>query len=380
MSTINVTNVKHPSAVDPAIVLDADGGMSGAFPSPNRNLLYNGAMQVHQRGTSTAGITTTGYYTADRWRSIITIGTWTQSIEDDGPAGSGFTKSLKMLCTTADAAPSGTGQAQLRQTLEGYDVQRTAKGTASALQTTISFWVKSNVTGTYNLEAYDLDNTRQISASYSISSSATWEKKTITFPADTTGTFNNDNAGSLILLWWLSSGSNYTSGTLNTSWAASVNANRATGQTNLVAATNNYWQVTGVQLEVGAAATEFEFEPYGTTLAKCQRYYFQSHKYGQTYNVDTYGGLYHSYAKGGGQWEWSWSYLPVEMRAVPTATTSDKAGNIGKISHWTSIGGGSSDNHTPYTVYAAKNSIIVTEYNTASIYGFNYHLKADAEL
>jgi hypothetical protein len=281
MSILKVENIQHPSSSTPAISLHSDGTMTGSFPYPNRNLLYNGAMQVAQRGTSTASITANGYHTADRWITwLTTLGTWTQSVENDAPTGSGLRKSLKMLCTTADAAPSASDQLSIRQLLEGQDLQRIAKGTASAQQLTLSFWVKSNVTGTYIVEAFDGDNGRQVSASYTISASATWEKKTITLPADTTGAFDNDNAASLILLWWLSSGSNFTSGTLNTTWDTATNANRAVGQTNLAANTNNYWQITGLQLETGPVATEFEFEPYGTTLAKCQRYYYSVSNYG----------------------------------------------------------------------------------------------------
>jgi len=243
-----------------------------------RNIIYNGAMQVAQRGTSTASITTQAYYTADRWSvGINTHGTWTQSVENDAPTGSGFRKSLKMLCTTADASPAAADRILIQQPLEGFDLQRIAKGTSSAQELTLSFWVKSNVTGTYIASLYDNNNTRHVSKTYTISASATWEKKTITFPADTTGAFTNDNAASLYLVLYLGAGSNWTSGTLATSWASFVAANDATGQTNLAAATNNYWQVTGVQLETGAVSTPFEFLPFGEDLRRCQRYYEKSY-------------------------------------------------------------------------------------------------------
>jgi hypothetical protein len=247
---------------------------AGAAAMTNRNLLYNGAMQVHQRGVSVSGITTGGYYTADRWNMTNTsLGTWTQTIENDAPTGSGLQKSLKVLCTAADAAPAASDLLQIQQRIEGQDLQRIAKGTSAAQQITLSFWVKSNVTGTYVADLLDVDNTRQTSISYTISASATWEKKTITFAADTTGAFDNDNGDSFRLSFWLGAGSNFTSGTLSTTWQASTAANRAVGQTNLASATNNYWQITGVQLEVGPVATPFEFKSYGTELAECQRYY-----------------------------------------------------------------------------------------------------------
>lgn len=241
----------------------------------NRNVIINGAMQVAQRGTSTASITTGGYYTADRWNiaTNAVLSGWTQSVEADAPTGSGFRNSLKMLCTTAKASLSANDLMQIQQNFEGQNVQQFLKGTSSAKQFALSFWVKSNTTGTYTITLVDNDNTRTVSAAYTISASATWEKKTVTFPADTTGALDNDNAASLRLNFTLLAGTDFTSGTLGTTWASSVSANRSVGQTNLAATLNNYWQVTGVQLEAGAVATPFEFEDYGTTLAKCQRYY-----------------------------------------------------------------------------------------------------------
>jgi hypothetical protein len=233
-------------------------------------------MQIAQRGTSTTGITTDGIYTADRWNSQIgTLGTWTQTLENDAPTGSGFRKSLKWLCTTADASPAAGDYMICDYRFEGQNLQQIAKGTSSAKQLSLSFWVKSNVTGTYIVNLYDVDNTRFVAASYTVSASATWEKKTITLPADTTGVFDNDNAYSLDLQFWLGAGTTFTSGTLGTSWATNTNANRAVGQTNLASATNNYWQITGVQLETGPAATPYEFKPYDVELAQCQRYFIR---------------------------------------------------------------------------------------------------------
>ena len=256
-----------------------------------RNVIINGAMQVAQRATSVSGITASEYYTADRWNTVnSSLGTWTQSIENDAPTGSGFRKSFKMLCTTADAAPAATDALNIRQGIEGQNLQHFLKGTSSAKKFAVSFWVKSNVTGTYICELNDNDNTRQVSASYTINASATWEKKTIVFPADTTNVFDNDNNGSLYLHFWLGSGSSRTSGTLNTSWASTTPANRVVGQTNLAAATNNYWQVTGVQLEP-EVVTPFEFEPYETTLRKCQRYYERVSASSRHYTADGFWGV-----------------------------------------------------------------------------------------
>ena len=283
-----------------------------------RNVIINGAMQVAQRGTSTASITGSGYYTADRYLSqFSSLGTWTQSVEADAPTGSGLRKSLKVLCTTADASPAAADFFIMTQALEGQNVQQFLKGTSAAKPFAFSFWVKSNVTGTYIAELRDNDNNRQVSASYTVSASATWEKKTIIFPADTTGVFDNDNNSSLALNFFLGCGTDRTSGTLQTTWAALVNANRAVGQTNLAAATSNYWQITGVQLEAGAVATPFEFEDISTTLAKCQRYYWRIS--GATApNI----GLAVTFGTGGTSPAGRRAIvpLPVSMRARPTAS------------------------------------------------------------
>ena len=330
--------VIYMTDVDQTAVWDGSAWV-GIERSRDRNVIINGAMQVAQRGTSTASITGDGYYTADRWRdSLSSLGTWTQSVENDAPTGSGFRKSLKMLCTTANASPSAGAYNVFSQKLEGQNIQQFAKGTASAKQFAVSFWVKSNVTGTYVLEIYDMDNNRQVSASYTVSSSATWEKKTIIFPADTTGAFDNDNAQSLEFNFWLGAGTTYTSGTLNTTWASATSANRAVGQTNLAAATNNYWQVTGVQLEAGAVATPFEFEQFDTTLAKCMRYYQSGYDYGVAAGTNTGGQPNKTASSNNSQYGMTPRIIfPVIMRATPTVTIYATDGTAGQWT-WDIIG------------------------------------------
>jgi len=304
-----------------------DNTLAGYAPA-YRNVIINGAMQVAQRATSVTGVTSSAYTTADRWPSgISNMGTWTVSVENDAPTGSGFSKSLKMLVTTADAAPAADDRCQLTQLIEGQNLQHFLKGTSSAKKFALSFWVKSNVTGTYICELYDQDNNRTVGASYTISSSATWEKKTIVFPADTTGAFDNDNGRSLDLRFWLGAGPDFTSGTLNTTWASTTNPNRAVGQTNLAAATNNYWQVTGVQLEP-EVVTPFEFEPYETTVRKCQRYYEKSYNIEVPIHTNTDAGAVHHSGSGNGAGR---HYVPVRFattkRTTPTVTTRNIAGN-----------------------------------------------------
>ena len=160
---------------------------------------------------------------------------------------------------------------------EGQNLQYLKKGTANALPLTLSFWVKSTKTGTYILEIDDNDNSRNINKSYTVNTSNTWEKKTITFEGDTTGAFDNDNADSLRLIWWLASGTDNTSGTLQTTWGTTVAANRAVGQVNIADDTANDFLITGVQLEAGTSATDFEFLPIDVSLDRCERYFSKSY-------------------------------------------------------------------------------------------------------
>ena len=238
-----------------------------------RNIIINGDMSIAQRGTSTASITSTGYYTVDRWNiEMSSAGTWTQSQDTDVPTGQGFSSSLKMDCTTADAAPAAGDYMILQQRFEGQNLQYLKKGTSSAESLTLSFWVKSVKTGTFIAELIDNDNSRTISKSYTINSASTWEKKTITYTGDTTGSFNNDNAYSLGLRLWLVAGSTYSGGALNTSWNSVTLGDLAAGQVNLADNTaNNFW-ITGVQLEAGTTASDFEFLPYDVNLKRCLRY------------------------------------------------------------------------------------------------------------
>jgi len=243
--------------------------------NPNfRNIVINGDMQIAQRSTSVASITTSGYYTLDRFQTVMSsLGTWTMSQSTDVPSGYGFAKSLKLDCTTADASPSAGDILYICQIVEGQNLQYLKKGTANAQSLTLSFWVKSTKTGTFIAQLLDGDNTRSISKSYTVSASNTWEFKTVTFSGDTTGAFDNDNAGSLQLNFWLGAGTTYTSGTLQTTWGTQTNANMAVGQVNIADSTANDFLITGVQLEAGTSATDFEFLPIDVSLARCYRYY-----------------------------------------------------------------------------------------------------------
>jgi hypothetical protein len=239
-----------------------------------RNIIINGDMSIAQRATSTSSITGNGYHTIDRFQTINTsLGTWTQSQSTDVPSGQGFAKSLKMDCTTADASPASSDLLQLRTAFEGQNLQYLNFGTSSAKSLTLSFWVKSNKTGTYTMVFFHRDATKQFSKSYTISSANTWEKKTITVVGNTANGIDNDNAKSFDIWFNLGAGSNFTSGSLSSSWEAETEANYAVGQVNLADSTSNEWYITGVQLEAGQTASEFEFLPHDVNKTRCFRYF-----------------------------------------------------------------------------------------------------------
>ena len=256
---------------------------SGAFG--RRNILINGDFSIYQRAQQVTGLgTATEYYTADRWQILAGASTVSGRVTmtagtEDAPPESNVTTSLKLDCTTADTSLAAGEYLIFGQLIEGQNLQHVKKGTSGAKQLTVSFWIKGNASATYIAELYDADNTRQISKTFAVTSS--WSKVEITYPADTTGAFGNDANLSLYLLIWIAAGSNYTSGTLNSSaWAAQTNANRAVGVSNFYSSTNNELYITAVQLEVGDTATEFEILSYPERLTLCQRYYQKFGPYG----------------------------------------------------------------------------------------------------
>lgn len=349
-----------------------------------RNVVINGAMQVAQRGTSVTGIVGNGYYTADRWNlDIAALGTWTQSVENDAPTGSGLRKSLKMLCTTADASPAAGDYVYLSQRIEGQNAQVFAKGTSSAKSMTVSFWVKSNVTGTFVVRLLDADNSnRMASAQYTISASATWEKKTVTFTGDTTGAFDNDANGSLWVSFWLAGGSNFTSGATQ-SWGSYTAANEAPSQTNVAATVNNYWQVTGVQLEPGSVATPFEFEQFDVTLRRCMRYFEKSFNYSTAPAHNTGALALHNNCGSlgcGGNTYFRLVYQ-VRKRGAPTMRAYDSGATHTATENWwrsySGCAGTAVQNAISMTFYESFADGYL-QYSTGAGFGFEYTL--DAEL
>ena len=291
---------------------------------PFRNIIINGDMSQAQRGTSVNN-TNGAPYLIDRFRNQAVYGstapTATIAISQSStvPTGQGFAKSTKYDVTTAQSSlTTDTGYA-LEQRIEGQMLQHLKKGTSSAEPLTLSFWVRSNKTGTYVVELADMDNSRHCSQSYTISSADTWEKKTLNYPADTTGAYGNDNATSLKIRIWVAAGATFTSGTLATTWASTSNANAAVGQVNLVDNTSNEWYITGLQLEVGTSASDFEFLPIDVNQRRCFRY-FQDMAGFVMWTTFIDG---NTSTRGAGHFVFN-----TPMRATPSASKTNNAGTI----------------------------------------------------
>jgi len=250
---------------------------SSVVNRPNAQpIVINGNMQVNQKGTVTGVATNT--YVIDRWTTEGDDCTLTISKDTDVPTGEGFGSSQKLDVTSANGSVSAGDVQVISTRFEGQNLQLFKKGTSNAEKFTVSFWVKSTTTGTFILHLQDDDNSRHCSIAYTISSGSTWEKKVLTLPADTTGAFGDDANRSLRVQWYIDAGSDYTSGTLATTWASNTTANRAVGQTTgwTTSTSNNFW-ITGVQLEVGeytsATLPPFQHESYGDNLRRCLRYF-----------------------------------------------------------------------------------------------------------
>ena len=250
------------------------GNINAGGGGVNRNLVINGAMNVAQRGTSSTGLggNADSYHTIDRFKLGVegtTAGRLTMT--QDSSAPSGFANSLKLACTTADTSIGAAELMVLAHIIEGQNLQSFAKGTSDAKPFAVSFYVKGNASATYVCELFDGDNTRHVCKTFSVTTD--WTRVELSFPADTTGAFDDDNAASLYLQIFLHAGSNFNSGTLPATCASKTNANRAAGGSSFFDSTDRTFFITGVQLEVGQNPTEFEHEPIEKTLLKCQRYY-----------------------------------------------------------------------------------------------------------
>ena len=279
----------------------SDGSAQTSATRPFQNRLINGAMVIAQRTTS--AVTANDSYAVDRWNiGNSTDGSFSAIQDSDAPAG--FNKSVKFTITTADASVTGTQGLFMVQPIEGFNIADLNWGTANAKTVTLSFWVKSSVTGTFSGSLMNGSVNRAYPFTYTISVADTWEYETITIAGDTTGTWNTDNSGGILLYFSLGTGSTRL-GTAG-AWAGS-RLQGATGETALVNTLNATWFITGVQLEVGSTATSFDYRPYGTELGLCYRYFSKQTFYG----AGAWGGS-------GGSTPVTVTPFIVPMRSAPT--------------------------------------------------------------
>lgn len=281
----------------------------------NRNLIINGAMQVAQRGTSS---TSEGHQTVDRFQIDVNATdelAFTQTQSTTSPDG--FSNSYGFEVTTAESALAADEYAYITYRGEAQDFQQLAYGTSDAKKVTLSFYVRSSLTGKYSVLAFTSDSSpiRSNTKSFTVDSANTWERKTITFEADPSGTINNDNGMGFTISWILAAGTDY-AGTPHSGWGeyTATDDFAFSDQVNFIAQTGTFF-ITGVQLEVGEQATPFEHRSFGDELKRCQRYY------------QTDGGTRHIFSGSTVNGAYYYSTVPLitPMRAGPTLTFSSNA-------------------------------------------------------
>ena len=347
----------------------------------NRNLVINGAALVSQRGDST-GIHDTGYYAVDRFQIVYSgedelRNSITQA--SDGPDG--FSNSLKIETTTAESAVASDERVYVITRLEGQDLQQLGYGTSAAKSITVSFYVKSSVTGTYSFIIYQEDGNDTIGGTYTINSANTWERKTLTFAGNTAAAIADDNTAGLIFYWCLMAGSDYTSAS-NTSWGEWSTAKFFFGhaQNGVGTTTNATWQLTGVQIELGEQATPFEHRSFADELHRCQRYYAERENatggtiyYGNTLQAYGTSSIYGVIAD-----------YPVTMRATPTVSQSGTFGaytaTSGDNSMNSTIGNLSATSHAWRTGGWSGTSNLTAGHASVLFANDGAKLMADAEL
>ena len=324
---------------------------SGALS--NRNIIINGEMKLAQRGTSFSTSTST-IYTLDRFQSATGSSfnfdlTLTQST--DSPTG--FSNSLK-ITPDSTQTPSGSDNGAIRYNIEAQDLQSLGYGSSDAKKMTLSFYVKSNKTGTYSLQLIGYDGQGTCLVGYTIDASNTWERKTITIDPDTSNAFANDNTLGILIAWQIAGGADDVR-TPTSSWALSDTGFRiVSGQVNFMDSTSNEWYLTGVQLEVGTEATPFEHRSFGDELERCQRYFYK-----ESYSGN-YGPYFTQYI---GSHRFVHIFHPTTMRATPTSTA-----------------GYSSTSGSEYNSSSRHFKAYLTESSTSSTQHHLTSYQADAEL
>jgi len=351
MSTLKVDGIRSNSATSDAITLADNGTCTAKITNnlSNRRLTINGAMQVCQRGNQTGISTAVNNYVTDRFSIYENGGAVYSGLHQDSGADlPEFPKCLRADCTTASTY-TGTHESKIPYYFEGQDLQLLQYGTANNKKITLSFYVRSNQAATYAIWFYRNTGSRQNGKTYTINSANTWEKKTVTINGDATSTINNDHLESMRVEWILMAGPDFKSGTNpNGTWEALTNANRYVGHTATIgASTDDYFDITGVQLEVGSVATDFEHRSFAQELALCQRY-FQLHNnpMARGYVPDNNARVY------------SLGFnFPIQMRSAPSLSITQ----TGSTSHQAVVDGSGGANIT--SILSSSFSKFCAEYS-----------------
>jgi hypothetical protein len=380
MSSIKVTNLQAPSAASPAIVLASDGSATAQLSSLNggalsgaRNRIINGDMRIDQRNAGasvTASTTTARTYTLDRWHYYVTQASKFTVQRNAGTVTppSGFDYYLGVTSSSAYSI-TASDQFLISQLVEGFNLSDFDFGKASAKYITLSFWVRSSLTGTFGGALNNSGFNRTYAFSYSISSANTWEQKTITVPGDTSGTWVADNGVGIAITFGLGCGTSAsaTAGSWGTSGAVS-----ATGATSVVATNGATFYITGVQLEAGSVATPFERRSFGQELALCQRYYEKSYNQSVVPGTATTVGMWcavgsNTASCGGLTWK-------VPKRAAPTVALYSFDGTAGAVDK---LGGGTKVTGATATDIGENSFRYVAVTTTTESHQYHYALSAE---
>ena len=274
-----------------------------------KNLIINGDMRVDQRYGGTSNVISNGNYSLDRWQIYENTGA-SSTIQRSTTAPPGFENSLLWTTTSGTGSLGSTDYSMVSTNIEGYIISPLAWGTSSAKTSTLSFWVRSSLTGTFGGSFRNDAANRSYVFSYTINSTNTWEYKTIVIPGCPDGTWVTGSGKGIQLFFSMGNGSTYRGN--STGLWASANYHGLTGETPVVGTTNATWYITGVQLEVGKNATDFEHRSYGEELALCQRYYWKT-------SANNFAFLAQTNSDGYSRVAFS---LPTEMRIAGNATAT----------------------------------------------------------
>ena len=371
---LNVTGtVNSPTLVTPALGTPASGVMTnvtGINYDGYKSRIINGAMVIDQRNAG-AAVTATGgngVYAVDRFNTSISTGSCTAQQSTTVPVG--FNYSLSLTVGTS-GTPSASAQNTIQQVIEGFNMADFGWGTANAKQVTLSFWVRSSLTGTFAVAFQNVNYDRFYVSTYTINAANTWEQKSITLTGDTTGTWNSTNGSGIRLKFDMGYGSNFN--TTANAWGAGE-FYTVSGTTKLVANSAATFYITGVQLEKGSTATSFDYRPYGTELALCQRYFQKSYSAATAVATVTFVGMeWMSLASTYSGRMANTTHLVQSMRDPPSITPYDQAGTANRVR--TSAGNG----QTGYNIQTISTEKFVMDYN-ALINELLYHWTASAEL